>query len=311
MSFLLVCIIVILTVLNIVQYRNKQNQQNGLKYAYEKLQEIVEKGFYEKVLIHTANEDFKKLLVEVNQLIEHNRTVIVEHHRLEGSMKRMLSNISHDLKTPLTIILGNIDVILHEPDMDHEERVLLLEKVNSKTYEVLELIKKFFELVRLESGDKEVAVKRVNISEICRKNMLDFYELVTKRGFQVDIEIPEQDVFAWGNEEELNRILHNLISNALEYGSDGKVIGLKVRIESDSVSIDIWDRGKGINELHIDHVFERMYTLEDSRNKLYQGSGLGLTITKRLVEKLGGEIHLQSRPFDLTVFTVKLNRISY
>lgn len=75
--------------------------------------------------------------------------------------------------------------------------------------------------------------------------------------------------------------------------------------------IDIWDKGKGISESHIDKVFERMYTLEDSRNRLYQGSGLGLTITKRLVEALDGEIHLSSKPYDKTVFTIMLKRMKY
>jgi signal transduction histidine kinase len=77
------------------------------------------------------------------------------------------------------------------------------------------------------------------------------------------------------------------------------------------VYVDVWDKGKGISALHKDLVFERMYTLEDSRNKSYQGSGLGLTITKRLVEKMDGEIQLNSKPYEKTTFTVKLNRITY
>ncbi|MNF01916.1 Alkaline phosphatase synthesis sensor protein PhoR [compost metagenome] len=75
--------------------------------------------------------------------------------------------------------------------------------------------------------------------------------------------------------------------------------------------VDVWDRGKGIGELHQDRVFERMYTLEDSRNQSYQGSGLGLTITKRLAEAQGGTVKVHSRPYEKTVFTVKLKRITY
>ena len=75
--------------------------------------------------------------------------------------------------------------------------------------------------------------------------------------------------------------------------------------------IEVFDKGKGINEIHKDRVFERMYTMDDSRNKFYQGSGLGLTITKRLVEQLGGQIFLESVPFKKTVFTVKLRRFKF
>ena len=86
--------------------------------------------------------------------------------------------------------------------------------------------------------------------------------------------------------------MNNLISNAITYGDDGKTLGMTLRDDETNVYIDVWDTGKGIDESHIDKVFERMYTLEDSRNRLYQGSGLGLTITKRLVEAMDGEIHL-------------------
>ena len=91
--------------------------------------------------------------------------------------------------------------------------------------------------------------------------------------------------------------MNNLISNAITYGDDGKTLGVTLRGDETSVYIDVWDTGKGIDESHIDKVFERMYTLEDSRNRLYQGSGLGLTITKRLVEAMDGKIHLSSKPY--------------
>ncbi|MNM97336.1 Sensor protein SrrB [compost metagenome] len=87
------------------------------------------------------------------------------------------------------------------------------------------------------------------------------------------------------------------------------MLGLSLRAEESEVVLEIWDRGKGINEIHQDKVFERMYTLEDSRNKFYQGSGLGLTITKRLVEQLNGEITLSSKPYVRTTFTVRFPRM--
>lgn len=110
------------------------------------------------------------------------------------------------------------------------------------------------------------------------------------------------------HEEALDRILNNLLSNAVRHGGDGKVIGLGLREDERFVYVDVWDKGKGIREAHTDRVFERLYTLEDSRNRDYQGSGLGLTITKRLAEKMGGDILLDSRPHEKTTFTVKLRR---
>jgi signal transduction histidine kinase len=311
MTIILIFLIIGLVTLNFIQYRSQQNQKDRLTYAYEKLKSIVDNKTDEKLLLYTEDESFKRLLIEINRLLEHNQKIIATHYQMENSMKKMLSNISHDLKTPLTVVLGYMEVILYEPNLSKEETEALLKKVNNKTIEVLNLIKKFFELVRLESGDKEFPITKVNMNEVCRQNILGFYNILTKKGFDVVVDIPDMDLYVWGNEEELNRVLNNLISNAIQYGGDGKVLGLSLRNSDDSVFVDVWDKGKGISELHKDRVFERMYTLEDSRNKLYQGSGLGLTITKRLIEKLGGEIFLNSKPFEKTTFTFKLNRFTY
>ncbi|MCP3740491.1 sensor histidine kinase [Rossellomorea sp. BNER] len=311
MTIFLAILVFILVILNLKQYRSQKNQNTKLTYAYEKLIKIRDDKTDEKLLLDTEDESFKKLLIEINLLLEHNQKVIATHHQMENSMKKMLSNISHDLKTPLTVVLGYIEVLLHESNLSKGETDNLLNKVNDKTIEVLNLIKKFFDLARLESGDKDVLITRVNMNEVCKKNLLGFYEIVTKKGFEVIVDLPDENLFVWGNEEELNRVFDNLISNAIQYGGDGKVLGLSLRNDDDFVYVDVWDKGKGISELHKDRVFERMYTLEDSRNKLYQGSGIGLTITKRLVEKLGGEIFLNSKPFEKTTFTFKLNRFTF
>ncbi|MEO2077998.1 MAG: sensor histidine kinase [Bacillus sp. (in: firmicutes)] len=311
MVIFLVMIIIGLASLNFLQYRSKKNDLENLTYIHKKLKRIINQQTDEKLLLHTDHEDMKQLLIQINRLLEHNQKIMASYNKTEISMRKMLSNISHDLKTPLTVVLGYIEIMLNDQDRSQEETDELLQKVHGKTVEVLELIKKFFDLAKLESGDKDIPLTRVNMNEICRKNILGFYEVLTSKGFDVAIELPEENLYALGNEEELDRILNNLISNAIQYGSEGKVLGLTLRQDDQSVFVDVWDKGKGISELHKDLVFERMYTLEDSRNKSYQGSGLGLTITKRLVEKMDGQIFLTSKPYEKTTFTVKLNRITY
>ncbi|MGG3562301.1 sensor histidine kinase [Neobacillus rhizosphaerae] len=311
MVLFLLFIIIGLAALNFLQYRSKKNDQENLTYIHKKLQRIINKQTDEKLLLHTDREDIKQLLIQINRLLEYNQKIMASYNKTEISMRKMLSNISHDLKTPLTVVLGYIEIMLNDQNRSQEETAELLQKVHGKTVEVLELIKKFFDLAKLESGDKDIPLTRVNMNEICRKNILNFYQVLTLKGFEVAIDVPEENLYALGNEEELDRILNNLISNAIQYGSEGKVLGLTLRTDQHSVYVDVWDKGKGISALHKDLVFERMYTLEDSRNKSYQGSGLGLTITKRLVEKMDGEILLNSKPYEKTTFTVKLNRITY
>lgn len=265
----------------------------------------------EKLLIQTDDVRVKTLLIELNHLLEHNQTIRAAHNQTEDSMRRMLSNISHDLKTPLTVVMGYIEIITADSNLSKEETDVLLKKVHNKTVEVLDLMNKFFNLARLESGDVDIPLTRVNINEICRKNMLAYYDVLADKGFTVKVDIPEEPLYVLGNEVELDRVLNNLLSNSIRYGSDGLVIGLTVRSTTDMIYVDVWDKGKGINELDQNRIFERMYTLEDSRNKLYQGSGIGLTITKRLIEQLGGEITLQSKPFEKTLFTFCLKRLTF
>lgn len=311
MIIFLSIIIIVLAGLNFFQYRTRNNDKENFTYIHKKLKQIIDRKTDEKLLLHTDDANLKQTLIEINRLLEHNQKMVANYNKTEISMRKMLSNISHDLKTPLTVVLGYIEIMLNDPNRNQDETEELLQKVHAKAVEVLDLINKFFDLAKLESGDKNLPLKRVNINEVCQKNILNFYEVLTAKGFDVAIELPEDNLYALGNEEELNRILNNLLSNAIQYGGDGKVLGLTLRRDEQFVYIDVWDKGKGISELHKDLVFERMYTLEDSRNKSYQGSGLGLTITKRLVEKMDGKIFLVSKPYEKTTFTVQLQRITY
>lgn len=139
----------------------------------------------------------------------------------------------------------------------------------------------------MESEDKQIPITKIHINEVCKRNILHYYDAVQAKGFNAEIDIPDTPVYAHANEEALDRILQNLLSNAIQYGAVGKFIGLSLSYDETSIAISVWDRGKGISETDQQRVFERLYTLEESRNKAFQGSGLGLTITKRLVEKMG------------------------
>ncbi len=309
-TFLFIIILILLCIIYL-QYRFQKVRSTNIKYIHEKLDSIITKGTSEKIMVVTDDKELKALLVEINNLLDCNQKVLADYTKSEILIKKMLSNISHDLKTPLTVVLGYIETIKLDNGISSEEREVLLSKVQNKAMEVIELINNFFDLAKLESRDKDIPLTRVNMNEICKKNILAFYDILTTKGFEVSIDIPENNIYAMGNEEALDRIMDNLISNAIKYGNDGNILGLSLRYDEDYVYVDIWDKGKGVDEIHRDHVFERMYTLEDSRNKLYQGSGLGLTITKRLVEKLGGEITLHSKPYEKTIFSFKLKRITY
>lgn len=304
-------IILLLLIVIAFQYREKKEHNASIYYTSQKLQSIIAEQSGEKILNMTTSKELQLLFNDINRLLDHNQKIIATHRKIENSTKKMLANISHDIKTPLTVVLGYTEMLQLNTAISEQEQQRLLSGVHSKSLEVLQLIRQFFDLAKIEAGDTDYPITRINVNEICRKNILSFYDIVISMGIDIQIDIPETNVFALGNEEALDRVLNNLLSNAITYGAEGKVIGLAIGYDDKTISIDIWDRGKGIDEFHRDHVFERMYTLEDSRNKSFQGSGLGLTITKRLVEVLGGSIHLSSIPYEKTVFSVSLKRITY
>jgi signal transduction histidine kinase len=187
----------------------------------------------------------------------------------------------------------------------------MLLKVEQKAQRVMELINQFFTLAKLEAGDTEIEISKIDVCEACRENVLDFYELLTQKEFQVQVDIPEEAVFVRGNKDALQRILFNLISNVVRYGSDGKYIGMFLRSDEKYIYIDVVDKGKGIERGFAQNVFERLFTMEDSRNREIQGNGLGLTIAQNLAHQLGGKITLESEPNVKTTFTVKLRKFSY
>ena len=302
--FFLVCIIILLGIIIVYQqFVFTKEIQAKLQKISKKLSDILENDSDEKVMVFTDNKTLMVLSGQINRLLLNRQKIKTDFKKQEIATKKMLANISHDIKTPLTVILGYLEIMC----LNHTEDEAL-QKVEAKAKQVMELINQFFTLAKLEAGDTNIEITKININELCRENILSFYELLIQKNFVVDISIPEQDCFVYGDKDIIDRILFNLISNAVRYGSDGKYIGLSLREANSYVYIDIIDKGKGIEKEFAANVFERLYTMEDSRNRNIQGNGLGLTIAKNLAIQLGGDILLESEPDVKTIFTVKLKK---
>ena len=302
--FLCICIAVLICIVVYQQFVFRRGIQKQLKEISQKLEKIQDTDSDENIMMFTDEQALMELLVQINRLLENQRKMKVDYRRSQISAKKMLSNISHDIKTPMTVILGYLEIMRINGDKEDE----MLLKVEQKAKRVMELINQFFTLAKLEAGDMELEISRINICEVCRENILDFYELLKQKEFQVEVKIPEEAVFIMGNKEALHRILYNLISNVIRYGLDGRYLGLVLRSVKNYVYIDVIDKGKGIEKEFAGNVFERLFTMEDSRNRRIQGNGLGLTIAQTLAQQLGGEIVLESEPNVKTTFTVKLHK---
>jgi len=265
--FLCICIAVLICIVVYQQFVFRRGIQKQLKEISQKLEKIQDTDSDENIMMFTDEQALMELLVQINRLLENQRKMKVDYRRSQISAKKMLSNISHDIKTPMTVILGYLEIMRINGDKEDE----MLLKVEQKAKRVMELINQFFTLAKLEAGDMELEISRINICEVCRENILDFYELLKQKEFQVEVKIPEEAVFIMGNKEALHRILYNLISNVIRYGLDGRYLGLVLRSVKNDVYIDVIDKGKGIEKEFAGNVFERLFTMEDSRNRRIQG----------------------------------------
>ena len=266
--FLIICIIVLSLVVIFQHITFRRGIQEKLKQITLNLSEILDTDSDKKVMVFTDNKVLMDLLGQINRLLLDRQRITANFRHSETASKKMLSNISHDIKTPMTVILGYLEIMrLHSP----EDTALI--KVEKKA--------------KLEAGDTDITISKVNINEICREAVLDFYGILTQNDFQVDINMPEKDLFVQGHVDALNRILFNLISNVIHYGKDGKYLGIALYVCGNMAYIDVIDHGKGIERAFAISVFDRLYTMEDSRNRNIQGNGLGLTIAKNLAVQMG------------------------
>lgn len=305
--FLLICIAILIITVLYQQFIFRTGIQKKIQKISEKLKEITDTNSSERVMVFTENKELMELAAQINRLLENHLKVKADYCRSEIASKKMLSNISHDIKTPMTVILGYLEIMRINGTSTDE----MLGKIEQKAENVMELINQFFTLAKLESGDMDIELSRIDVCEVCRESILDFYGILTNKNFQVDIDIPETSVYVHGNKEAIQRILFNLISNVIRYGSDGKYLGISLRTDKNAVFIDVIDKGKGIDKNFAASVFDRLFTMEDSRNRNIQGNGLGLTISKNLALQLGGDIILDSTPNVKTIFSVKLKKMSY
>lgn len=223
--FLSACIVVLVCIVLYQQFTFQTGTQSKLKKISLKLKEIQDAESDENVMVFTDNKVLMDLAAQINRLLENQRKVKIDFRRSEIASKKMLSNISHDIKTPMTVILGYLEIMRLNGSRENE----MLLKVEQKAQRVMELINQFFTLAKLEAGDTDIEISKIDVCEACRENVLDFYELLTQKKFEVEVDIPEETVFVWGNKDALQRILFNLISNVVRYGTDGKYMGIFLR----------------------------------------------------------------------------------
>ncbi|MFS0838432.1 sensor histidine kinase [Paenibacillus sp. 1P03SA] len=247
-----------------------------------------------------------EVIFSINELIGELDKLQINTIKTEVGRKRFLSNISHDIRTPLTSIIGYIDALKDGVAASEEQRGQYLDVLARKSGALKKLIDEVFLLAKLDADEVRLEPVRLDLAETVREAVIEFLPEVHKAGLELVLELPEEACPVVADRVSLLRILNNLIHNAVKHGADGNKLGLDLSRGTGEYRLTVWDNGAGIpaDELHL--VFDRMYRTDASRTRAGGGSGLGLAIAKALAEKHGGALGADSDPGIRTAFYLTL-----
>jgi len=207
--------------------------------------------------------------------------------------KQFIADASHELKSPITLLSLFMEGAIHLEDLPETFRLRLI-----RQYDILQrmrrLVKNLLDLSALEIKES-MDVEELNLSEMAKSVHEDFVEVLAARHIDAAIRIPE-GLRIMGGRDSLQRVMINLFDNAIKYNVDGGKIEITAEAKNDNVYLSVFNTGSGIPEKDIDRVFEQFYRVEKSRSPQYGGSGLGLTIVKRIIELHQGNITIESEP---------------
>lgn len=218
------------------------------------------------------------------------------------NQKRFIADASHDLKTPLTVIMANNDILLSHPEKTVDEQIKWVESTKSEGEYMSSMINKMLELAKSEDLISKLELNDVCISELTEKAVLQFEPVAFESEIMIDSQI-DSDITVKSNSEEYYRLVQILIDNAVKYSKAGQSVFVSLTNGKKDCTLSVKNRGDVIEPEKLEHIFDRFYRVDDARSK---GSfGLGLSIAKNVANALGGEISAQSDAENGTVFTVK------
>lgn len=234
---------------------------------------------------NAINNEIEELVRDINSIYDENQKVRAENKRIDEELRRSISNMSHDLRTPLTSISGYIQLIKNDKSSE-EEKKEYLDIVDKRARSLQGLITNFYDLSRLNSNDYIFNFKNINLKNILLENIATYYGSFISNDIEPSIEIQDKVSNIISDENAVNRIFSNLIGNMIKHG--GKFISINLKEEENFIVTEFINSVEYSEEIQVDKIFDRFYIGDKSRTR--NNTGLGLAITKTLVEKLGHSI---------------------
>lgn len=252
---------------------------------------------------YTVNKNVELLLKNINDLYSERQQERITYQKRETQIRSEIENISHDLRTPLTSILGYIDLI-KDHQTTEEERLEYLDIIGKRARVLQGFIEDFYELSRIEADDYPMLLASIHVQPVLGEVVVSYYHEFLKRNIKVDIQFGDNQCNIVADRICFNRILNNLVQNALKYAYTS--FSVKQYIVDKECIIEFVNDRENMKEEDIKFIFDRFYTGDFTRNR--NSTGLGLTISKLLVEKLKGHIEAYIQE-DLFVIKLILKKV--
>lgn len=251
----------------------------SLKEAARELDEKLKTDTNTLLSISTGDRAMRALAAQINVQLQALRRERLKLQSGDAELKTAVTNISHDLRTPLTAICGYLDLLEQEPLSDEARRYLAV--IRERSDAMRGLTEEMFRYSVIASTAEELRMEPVSLNDVLEQSLAGFYGALTTRGIAPEIRMPDHAVVRRLDAAALRRIFDNILSNAVKY-SDGD---LDVALHSDG-SVVFSNRAQALSRVQAERLFDRFFTLETARN----ATGLGLSIARLLVERMGGAI---------------------
>ncbi len=261
-------------------------------------------GNYDTRLEFDGVKEFIIIRDTFNFMAEKLKTTEEEKRKIEESKTRMLADLSHDIKTPITTICGYSRMLNEGMIEDDDKRQRYYDTIYKKAERVSELIDDLFKFVKLESADYKLSKEKTDFVEFIRKIVAEYYDEMEEKHFELDIRIPEKEIYLSFDKKLMVRAISNIISNAIKYNPEGTKVRIEIMEIDKEVILEIGDNGIGICENIKEKIFDAFVRGDESR-KSDGGTGLGLAIVKKVFERHGWEIRLkEGDKGEKTVFSI-------
>lgn len=234
---------------------------------------------------------------------------VTEKRRVEKIRKEFVENVSHEFRTPMTLISGVIEMLKMWDNIEIEDRNKALDIIDIQTNRLKRLITELLTLSEIEGRIQHNDQMVIDVEEVLADIIEMFAPIASKKGITLFHDIRLSYPLVEGNEEFFYQAVSNVIDNAIKYTNECGWVSLSSYFDDDYCYIKIEDNGVGIQEHHLDHIFDRFYRVDEHRNSKTGGSGIGLSIVKDVVTLMNGDVNVQSKLSQGTTFVIKLPTI--